>query len=226
MNYAPEVTETGKFNGKMLGLPKYRRESLELQPLCGVVTGLAYTTVGGVTLQVECAALPGAGKLEMTGQLGDVMQESVRAAVSFVRAHALALGVNPDFYKTLDLHIHITEGAVPKDGPSAGVTLVCAIVSALTGRQVRQDVAMTGEITLRGRVLPIGGVKEKLLAAYRAGIKIVLLPQENLRDVSELPEQVRESLDIRTLCTAKDAIETALLSMEPPAQAPSLLIAG
>jgi ATP-dependent Lon protease len=196
----------------LLGLPKFHTNPVEPAPLCGVVTGLAYTTVGGATLQVECAVLPGTGKLEMTGQLGTVMQESVRAAVSFVRAHAEALGVEKNFYKTRDLHIHVAEGAIPKDGPSAGVTLICAIVSALTGRPVRQDVAMTGEITLRGRVLPIGGVKEKLLAAYRAGIKVVLLPEENLRDVSELPEQAREKLDIRALRTAEDAIAGALLT--------------
>ena len=155
--------------------------------------------------------LPGTGGLELTGQLGDVMKESARAAMSFVRSHAKALGIAEDFHRNHDLHVHVPEGAVPKDGPSAGVTLTCAIVSALSGRMARQDVAMTGEITLRGRVLPIGGVKEKLLAAYRAGMTLVLLPEENKRDLKDLPEQVLSKLEIRTMKTVEDAIQGVLL---------------
>lgn len=196
---------------EMLGLPRYREDQFVKTPLCGVVNGLAYTPYGGTTLQVECAVLPGTGGLELTGQLGDVMKESARAAMSFVRSHAKALGIAEDFHRNHDLHVHVPEGAVPKDGPSAGVTLTCAIVSALSGRMARQDVAMTGEITLRGRVLPIGGVKEKLLAAYRAGMTLVLLPEENKRDLKDLPEQVLSKLEIRTMKTVEDAIQGVLL---------------
>jgi ATP-dependent Lon protease len=193
-----------------LGPAVYSRDHLEKKPLCGVVNGLAYTAVGGSTLTIECAALPGAGKLDLTGSLGEVMQESARAALSFIRANAESFGLAKDFYEKLDLHVHVPDGAVPKDGPSAGVTLTCALVSALTGRRARQDVAMTGEITLRGRVLPIGGVREKVLAAYRSGIKTVLLPEENLKDLAEVPDQARKSMDIRALRTIDDAINWTL----------------
>jgi ATP-dependent Lon protease len=208
------ITIAPKLLDSMLGLPKYSRDHIETAPMCGIINGLAYTMAGGSTLQVECAVALGSGKLEITGNLGDVMQESARAAVSFIRSRAVALGLSPDFYQKTDIHIHVPEGAVPKDGPSAGVALTCAIVSALTGRPARQDVAMTGEITLRGRVLPIGGVREKVLAAYRAGVRVVLLPAENLRDLCEVPEQARSHMDIRALNNIDDALKCVLLERE------------
>ncbi|MDR1600517.1 MAG: endopeptidase La [Oscillospiraceae bacterium] len=204
------MTITVKRVEGFLGPVKYAEDHVEKEPLCGVVNGLAYTAVGGSTLTIECAALPGAGKLDLTGSLGEVMQESARAALSFIRANAKSYGLDNDFHEKLDLHVHVPEGAVPKDGPSAGVTLTCALVSALTGRSARQDVAMTGEITLRGRVLPIGGVREKVLAAYRSGMKTVLLPEENLKDLVDVPDQARKAMDIRALRTIDDAINWTL----------------
>ncbi len=195
---------------KYLGAPRYLREMPEKEPLCGVVNGLAYTAVGGETLTVECLGMPGTGQLILTGQLGDVMKESARAALSYVRAHGAAWGVRDGFYKDTDIHIHVPEGAVPKDGPSAGVTMVTAMMSALGGRKCRQDAAMTGEVTLRGRVLPIGGVKEKLLAAYRAGIRVILLPRENRKDLEEIPEHVRSSFDIRFADCVEDVLKVVL----------------
>lgn len=194
-----------------LGAVKYLREMPEKAPKVGVVNGMAYTAVGGETLSVECAVMPGGGQLELTGKLGDVMKESAHAALSWVRAHAGELDLKDDFHKNKDIHIHVPEGAVPKDGPSAGVTIATALVSALTGRAVRQDVAMTGEITLRGHVLPIGGVKEKLLAAFRAGIKTILIPRENQKDLEDVPPHVRAAFDIRLTETIADALRVALL---------------
>ena len=202
----PQVVE------KYLGAPRYLREAPEKEPLVGIVNGLAYTTVGGETLAVECATMEGTGQVKLTGQLGDVMKESAMAALSWVRAHAKEFDLQPEFHKNLDIHIHVPEGAVPKDGPSAGVTMATALVSALTGRKVRQDVAMTGEITLRGRVLPIGGVKEKLLAAYRAGIKTILLPKENQKDLEDVPEHVRKEFNIVLTESIDDVLKTALLA--------------
>mgnify|MGYP003294834906 CR=1 FL=1 len=176
----------------------------------GVVNGLAYTTVGGEMLEVECALMPGKGSLQLTGQLGDVMKESAEAAFSWVRTHSTELGLADDFYKEKDIHIHVPEGAVPKDGPSAGVTMTTALVSALTGTPVRQDVAMTGEITLRGRVLPIGGLKEKTLAAYRAGIKVLIIPEENEKDLEEIPEHVLKQFRIVKATRIEDVLQTAL----------------
>ena len=177
----------------------------------GVATGLAWTVVGGETLFIETAVLPGQGHILLTGQLGDVMQESAKAAISYIRAHQKKLGVDPEFYKDKDIHIHIPEGAVPKDGPSAGVTMCTSVVSALTGRPVRKDVAMTGEITLRGKVLAIGGFKEKALAAHRMGIKKVLLPADNKRDIEDLPESVRNDMQFVLLDTIDDALREALV---------------
>ena len=197
---------------KYLGAPRYLREAPEKEPLVGIVNGLAYTTVGGETLAVECATMEGTGQVKLTGQLGDVMKESAMAALSWVRAHAKEFELQPEFHKNLDIHIHVPEGAVPKDGPSAGVTMATALVSALTGRKVRQDVAMTGEITLRGRVLPIGGVKEKLLAAYRAGIKTILLPKENQKDLEDVPEHVRKEFEIVLTENIEDVLKVALVN--------------
>src|SRR5699024_4582884 len=158
----------------------------------GQVTGLAWTEVGGELLQIEAAAVPGKGKLTHTGQLGEVMKESVQAALSVVRSRASALGIPEDFHQNRDLHIHVPEGATPKDGPSAGIGMVTALVSVLAGVPVRADVAMTGEITLRGKVLPIGGLKEKLLAARRGGVSLVLIPEENKKDLDEIPERIKK----------------------------------
>lgn len=179
-----------------LGAERFLRDQPKAEPLVGIVNGLAYTEVGGEMLQVECMAMPGTGKLTLTGSLGDVMKESAQAALSWVRAHCKEYGLEDDFHTKIDIHIHVPEGAVPKDGPSAGVTMATALLSAVTGRKVRADIAMTGEITLGGRVLPIGGVKEKTLAAYRAGIKNLILPRENAKDAGELPAYIRDYFTI------------------------------
>ena len=210
-NDVQQITVTREKVTEYLGAVRFLRDLPEKQPRVGVVNGLAYTTVGGETLAVECAVMPGAGGLKLTGQLGDVMKESAQAALSWIRAHAEEYGLLPDFHKTVDIHIHVPEGAVPKDGPSAGVTMATALLSAITGRPVRQDVAMTGEITLRGRVLPIGGVKEKLLAAYRAGIHTILLPQENKKDLEEIPEHVLRGFEILFAENITDVLKVALL---------------
>ena len=173
----------------------FQPDELPEEDPVGLVTGLAWTSVGGETLEVEVNVMEGSGKIELTGNLGQVMQESARAAVSYIRAHAAELGIDPDFYKTCDIHVHFPEGAVPKDGPSAGVTVTTAIVSALTGRTVRRDVAMTGEISLRGRVLPIGGLKEKTMAAFRHGCKTVIIPAANERDLADIDQTVRSKLN-------------------------------
>ena len=195
----------------LLGPARYKREKPGKKPETGVARGLAYTAFGGETLAVETTVMPGSGTLQLTGQLGNVMKESAHAAMSYVRARAQELGLPPEFHKTLDVHIHVPEGAVPKDGPSAGVTLTCSLVSALTGIPVRQDVAMTGEITLRGRVLPVGGIKEKLLAAHRAGIDDILLPKENEPDLDDIPEPMRSLLRIQVVEHLDDALSFALL---------------
>ena len=210
------VTVTQEKLEKFLGAPRFRYEKAGKKPEVGVVNGLAYTVVGGDTLQIETTTMPGTGVLELTGSLGDVMKESARAARSYVRAHAVEFGIDPEFYKKLDIHIHVPEGAVPKDGPSAGVTMTTALVSALTGIAVKQNVAMTGEITLRGRVLPIGGLKEKLLAAHRAGIDTVLIPKENLKDLEEVPTNVREALTIIPAEDVHTVLETALCEKPAP----------
>ena len=210
-----EITVNQEKLAAYLGQPRYTREPLEKENRVGVVNGLAYTSVGGEMLSVECAVLKGTGALQLTGKLGDVMQESAKAALSWVRAHCDPWGIPADFFKQNDIHIHVPEGAVPKDGPSAGVTLVTALVSALTSIPVRQSVAMTGEITLRGRVLPIGGLKEKLMAAYRAGVRTVLIPRENLKDLEDVSPAVRERIDIRPVDDVAEVIRAALVC-EPP----------
>ena len=195
---------------ELLGAPRYLRENPEKEPRVGVVNGLAYTTVGGEMLEVECTLMPGKGSLKMTGQLGDVMKESAEAAFSWVRAHSDELQLDRDFYQQKDIHIHVPEGAVPKDGPSAGVTMTTALVSALTGTPVKQNVAMTGEITLRGRVLPIGGLKEKTLAAYRAGIDTLIIPEENKKDLEKIPPYVLDRFRIVPVKEIREVLDTAL----------------
>ena len=179
---------------ELLGPAKYKPEQRNRRDEVGLVRGLAYTAVGGETLDVEVAVVDGTGKLELTGNLGDVMKESARAALTYIRSRAAVLGIDPEFYKKKDIHIHFPEGAIPKDGPSAGITMTVALISALTGAPVRSDIAMTGEITLRGRVLPIGGLREKTMAALRAGVKTVILPAENEADLENIDQAVRAQL--------------------------------
>jgi ATP-dependent Lon protease len=195
---------------KYLGAPRYKYEEMSKKDQVGVVMGLAWTAYGGDTLPVEVVPMTGSGKLELTGQLGDVMKESARAGYSYVRSHACEFGIDPEFYKNTDIHIHVPEGAVPKDGPSAGVTMVTAMVSALSRKPVRSDIAMTGEITLTGRVLPIGGVKEKSLAAYRAGIKTIILPEDNKKDIEKIPENIKRRIKFHFADEAQDVLSIAL----------------
>ena len=199
---------------ELLGPAKFKPDTLRTGPEVGLVRGLAYTSVGGEVLDVEVAVVPGSGKLELTGNLGDVMKESARAAMTYIRSRADVLGLDPDFYKENDIHIHFPEGAVPKDGPSAGITVTIALISALTGTPVRSDVAMTGEITLRGRVLPIGGLREKTMAALRAGVKTVIIPAENEPDLEEIDQTVRQKLHFVPVDHADAALDVALLRGE------------
>ena len=199
-----------------LGAKKLLPELVDAEDEVGCVNGLAYTEMGGTLLKVEVAVLEGTGKIELTGSLGDVMKESASIAVSYVRSIADQYGIAPDFYKTKDIHIHFPEGAVPKDGPSAGVTMVTALVSALTERPARHDVAMTGEISLRGNVLAIGGLKEKTLAAYTAGAKTVFIPQDNARDIDELDPLAKENLTIVPCRKIGQILEQALLPIDRP----------
>jgi ATP-dependent Lon protease len=194
-----------------LGAPRFSSEVAERTAETGVATGLAWTSVGGEILFIECTKMHGTGKLQLTGQLGDVMKESAQTAMSYVRTRAKAFGIPEDFLEKSDIHIHIPAGAMPKDGPSAGVTMMTAIVSLLTGIRVRHDVAMTGEITLRGRVLPVGGIKEKVLAAHRAGIKRIILPERNTADLDEIPEEVRETLEFVPVSKMDAVLANALL---------------
>ena len=215
------ITVTAGNLESYLGVRKYLPEHLPGTDQVGLVTGLAWTSVGGETLEVEVNVMEGSGKLELTGNLGDVMKESVHTALSFIRANASRLGVPTDFYKTKDIHVHFPEGAVPKDGPSAGVTVTTAIVSALTGATVRRDVAMTGEVTLRGRVLRIGGLKEKTMAALRHGIRTVIIPADNERDLEEIDQTVRGKLNFITARTVDTVLDAAL--NRPVESAPTVL---
>jgi ATP-dependent Lon protease len=201
---------------ELLGVRRFRYGLAEENDQVGQVTGLAWTEVGGELLSIETAVVPGKGKHAITGQLGDVMKESIQAAMSVVRNRAAALGIKPDFYENKDIHIHVPEGAIPKDGPSAGIGMCTALVSALTGIAVRADVAMTGEITLRGAVLPIGGLKEKLLAAHRGGIKTVIIPEENRRDLEEVPDNIKENLEIHPVKWIDEVLELALTHKPKP----------
>jgi ATP-dependent Lon protease len=198
----------------LLGVRKFLPDRLPSMDEIGLVTGLAWTSVGGETLEVEVNVMEGTGKMELTGNLGSVMKESAQAALSYIRSNAQKLGVPADFYKTKDIHVHFPEGAVPKDGPSAGITVCTAMVSALTDQPVRRDVAMTGEISLRGRVLAIGGLKEKTMAALRHGIQTVIIPKDNERDLEEIDPIVRKSLNFISAQTVDTVLEAALIRQQ------------
>jgi ATP-dependent Lon protease len=221
--------------GDFLGVRKFRFGMGEEEDQIGAVTGLAWTEVGGELLTIEAVTVPGKGQIKTTGKLGEVMQESIQAAMSFVKARAPAFGIKPSIFARKDIHVHLPEGAVPKDGPSAGIGMVTAMISTLSGVAVRRDVAMTGEVTLRGRVLPIGGLKEKLLAALRGGITTVLIPAENEKDLVDLPATVKEGLEIVPVSHVDEVLARALIeplqsiewteadehAAEPPIPAPS-----
>jgi ATP-dependent Lon protease len=217
--YQAEVTPENL--GDYLGIPRYRHTKQEEQNEIGTATGLAWTEVGGEILPIEVTLMPGKGALRLTGKLGDVMQESAHAAMSFVRSRAEQYGIEKDFNRRLDIHIHVPEGAIPKDGPSAGITMCTALVSALAKIPVRRDVAMTGEITLRGRVLPIGGVKEKLLAAHRIGTKIVILPRENEKDLADVPKNVLEVMSVELVSHIDEVLKIALVTPGAPQAEPA-----
>jgi ATP-dependent Lon protease len=194
-----------------LGVPPYSQGKTDPSSLCGVATGLAWTAAGGEILMIEVLQLAGQGKLTVTGKLGEVMQESAQAAFAYVRSRWQELGLEADFYRNIDIHIHVPEGAIPKDGPSAGITIATAIASALTGRLVDCRLGMTGEINLRGEVLPIGGLKEKLLAARRAGLEKILIPEENERNLKEIPPHLLKTLDITCVAHMDEVLAQALL---------------
>jgi len=210
------ITVEAKTVSDFLGVPKFRYGEVEDQDQVGVVTGLAWTDVGGELLTIEAAMMPGKGKMTVTGNLRDVMKESISAAASYVRMRAIAFGIEPPAFDKKDIHVHVPEGATPKDGPSAGVAMVTAIVSVMTGIPARRDVAMTGEITLRGRVLPIGGLKEKLLAASRGGIKTVLIPEENAKDLVEISDSIKKGLEIVPISRMDEALARALVRKPEP----------
>jgi ATP-dependent Lon protease len=205
-----KVAITRKNLDKYAGVRKFRFGETEAEDMVGVVTGLAWTEVGGEILTIESVLLPGKGNIKQTGKLGDVMQESVSAALSYVRSRSIKFGIKPTLFEKRDIHVHVPEGATPKDGPSAGVAMATSLVSVLTGIPVRRDVAMTGEITLRGRILPIGGLKEKLLAALRAGITTVFIPKENEKDLAEIPDNVKKHLKLLPVADVDEVIAQAL----------------
>jgi ATP-dependent Lon protease len=201
---------------KYLGIRRFRHDKADEGDEVGTATGLAWTSVGGETLNIEVSCMKGTGKLELTGQLGDVMKESARAGLSYTRSRADTLDIDPLFGEKTDIHIHIPEGAIPKDGPSAGITMATALISALSNRPIHQDVAMTGEITLRGRVLPVGGLKEKIIAANRAGVKKVILPFDNQKDLEEIPVNVRKRLEFVFAKEMDEVLLHALAHKKPP----------
>jgi ATP-dependent Lon protease len=211
-----KIVVTAENISDYLGVPKFRFGQAELEDQVGVVTGLAWTEVGGELLTIEGVMMPGKGKMTVTGNLRDVMKESISAAASYVRSRAVDFGVEPPLFDRRDIHVHVPEGATPKDGPSAGVAMATAIVSIIAGIPVRRDIAMTGEITLRGRVLPIGGLKEKLLAALRGGIKKVLIPEENAKDLADIPEAVKNGLEIVPVTRMDEVLQHALISQPTP----------
>jgi len=212
------VTLDSENIGTYLGIPKYRTNQREGENEIGFVTGLAWTEVGGEILTTEATTMPGKGTLTLTGKLGDVMQESAQAAFSFVRSRAHLFGIPKDFYRRIDIHIHVPEGAIPKDGPSAGITMATSLVSVLTKIPVCADVAMTGEITLRGKVLPIGGLKEKMLAAHRAGIRTIIIPNENKKDLADIPEDIRNEFKVHCVESMEEVLKVALT--RPPVPIP------
>ena len=212
------ITVTQKELHDYLGNPRYFAETSVMIDRPGVVTGLAWTPVGGDILFVEASVMPGNKQLMLTGQLGDVMKESAHAALSYVRSHTEEFGISKDFFEKSDIHIHVPAGAIPKDGPSAGVTMTTAIVSLLTGRVAKNDVAMTGEITLRGKVMPIGGLKEKVLAARRAGIKTIILPERNQNDLEDVPDDLRKEMTFIPV-ERIDQVISAALKEKPPQSA-------
>jgi ATP-dependent Lon protease len=193
-----------------LGKPKFFDEVAERLSTPGVAVGLAWTPTGGDVLFVETSRMPGKGRLETTGQLGDVMKESARAALTYIRSRAETLGIAPDFIESNDIHIHVPAGAIPKDGPSAGITMFSALASLLTGRPIRPDTAMTGECTLRGKVLPVGGIKSKVLAAHRAGIKRIILPVRNERDLDDIPQEIAEEMEWILATDMTEVLDAAL----------------
>jgi ATP-dependent Lon protease len=211
-----KVTITKKNLQKFSGVPRFRYGETEAEDMVGVVTGLAWTEVGGEILTIESVLLPGKGQIRQTGKLGDVMQESVQAAYSYIRSKATQFGIKPPYFDKRDIHVHVPEGATPKDGPSAGIGMATSIVSAITGIPIRRDIAMTGEITLRGRVLPIGGLKEKLLAALRAGITTVFIPKENEKDLIEIPDNVKKGMTIIPVSHVDEVINQALVRKPEP----------
>jgi ATP-dependent Lon protease len=210
MEGVPKVKVTARNLEKFAGVRKFRFGEAEAEDMVGVTTGLAWTEVGGELLSIEAVLVPGKGRMTITGKLGDVMQESIQAAKSYVRSRAVSFGIKPTVFERRDIHVHVPEGATPKDGPSAGVAMCTSIVSVLTGIPVRKDIAMTGEISLRGRVLPIGGLKEKLLAALRGGLKTVLIPKENEKDLAEIPDNVKKALEIIPVTMVDEVLARAL----------------
>jgi len=201
---------------EFLGVPKYRYGEIESDDQVGVVTGLAWTDVGGELLTIESVMMPGKGRMTVTGNLRDVMKESISAAASYVRSRAINYGIEPPLFERRDIHVHVPEGATPKDGPSAGVAMTTSIVSVLTGIPIRHDVAMTGEITLRGRVLPIGGLKEKLLAAARGGIKTVFIPEDNAKDLTEISDAIKGGMEIIPVARMDEVLAKALVRVPTP----------
>jgi len=218
MKKAEKITVTRRNLEKYAGVRKFRFGEAESEDMVGVVTGLAWTEVGGELLTIEAVTVPGKGRVTATGKLGDVMKESVQAAESFVKSRSIAYGIKPTMFEKKDIHVHVPEGATPKDGPSAGVGMVTTIVSVLTGVPVRRDLAMTGEITLRGRVLPIGGLKEKLLAALRGGLKTVLIPADNEKDLADIPDNVKRGLKIIPVKTLDEVLTNALAGTLTPVE--------
>jgi ATP-dependent Lon protease len=222
----PKVVITGEKLPEMLGPWKFRDLKAEKKNEIGAAVGLAWTEVGGQILTTECTLMEGKGKLTITGKLGEVMQESAQAAMSYIRSRALSLGLPRDFYRSLDVHLHIPEGAIPKDGPSAGITMATTITSALTRIPVRGDVAMTGEITLRGKVLPIGGLKEKLMAAHRHGILEAIVPRENEKDLPDIPDAIRKTMKLHFVDSMDEvlriALEREIVALPLPGTAPGV----
>jgi ATP-dependent Lon protease len=210
-----KFTVTEKNIEKYLGPIKFDRSPIEEQPQVGLVNGLAWTSVGGELLHIEVVTVPGNGKIQVTGKLGEVMQESAKAALSYVRSISNRLGVDHEWYSKNDIHIHVPDGATPKDGPSAGITMATALTSAIANIPVRQDVAMTGEISLRGRVLPIGGLKEKILAAKQAGITTVIIPEKNKKDLIKIPDEIKEGIEVKAMTEAEEVLRVALNLTKP-----------